>query len=103
MSLETKTNLDDATIEGVQKLIRYNIDSADGFKESADGIKTESIATLFRDLATERRQLATELQTYVQLNGDEPVDSGSAMAAITSNLGQCPRHDQWRRTSSYSL
>ena len=82
MSLETKTNLDDATIEGVQKLIRYNIDSADGFKEAAEDIETESIATLFRDLASERQQLATELQTYVQINGEEPVDSGSAMAAV---------------------
>ena len=82
MSLETKTNLDDATIQGVQKLIRYNIDSADGFKGAAEDIKTEAIASLFRDLATERQQLATELQTFVQINGEEAVDSGSAMAAV---------------------
>ena len=82
MSLETKTDLNDETINGIQKLIRYNIDSAEGFESAAKSIDTDSIATLFRDLATERQSLATELQTYVDFNGEEPVDSGSAMAAV---------------------
>ena len=82
MSLETKIDLNEETVKGVQKLIRYNIDSADGFKAAAKDIKTETIATLFRDLASERQSLAEELQTYVEINGEESVDSGSAMAAV---------------------
>ncbi|QEG24852.1 PA2169 family four-helix-bundle protein [Mariniblastus fucicola] len=82
MSLETKTNLDESTVSGIQKLIRYNIDSANGFREAAEDIETDSIASLFRDLAVERKDLAAELQTHVQFNGENPVDSGSAMAAV---------------------
>jgi uncharacterized protein (TIGR02284 family) len=82
MSLETKTNLNEATISGVQKLIRYNIDSAEGFQEAARDIKTDAIASLFRDLAAERQELAAELKTHVEFNGEEPVDSGSIMAAV---------------------
>ena len=82
MSMETKISLNEETINGVQKLIRYNIDSADGFQGAAKDIKTEAIATLFRDLAAERQELAAELQTYVEINGEESVDDGSVMAAM---------------------
>ena len=80
--METKTTLEESTIDGIQKLIRYNIDSAEGFEGAAKEIKTESVATLFRDMALERHSLAAELQTYVEVNGEEAVDSGSVLAAV---------------------
>jgi len=82
MDQETKTNLDDSTIAGIQKLIRYNIDSYDGFKDVAEEVKDESMAALFRELAAERSELATELQRHVAFNAEDPVDEGSVMAAV---------------------
>lgn len=82
MTLETKMNLNEETVAGIQKLIRYNIDSANGFEEAASEIKTDSIASLFRTLAADRHKLGAELQTFVEFNGEEPVDSGSALAAV---------------------
>lgn len=82
MSLETKTNLNDSTIDGLQKLIRYNIDSFDGFTEAADEVNNKRVSTLFRELATERSNFANELQDHVTWNGDEAVDDGSTMAAV---------------------
>ena len=82
MPMETKISLNEETINGVQKLIRYNIDSAEGFEGAAKDIKTDAIASLFRELATERKSLATELQTFVEINGEDSVDSGSVMAAV---------------------
>ena len=82
MTLETKETLDQETLDGLQKLIRYNIDSSKGFKESAEEIDNASIATMFRELADQRCAIATELQQHVQWNGEEAVDDGSAIAAM---------------------
>ena len=82
MSLETKLNLNESTISGLQKLIRYNIDSFDGFRDAAEDVEDAKIAALFRELAAERSELATELQTYVEYNGEEAEDDGSVMAAV---------------------
>jgi uncharacterized protein (TIGR02284 family) len=80
--METKIDLNEKTVEGIQTLIRYNIDSYDGFREAAEEISDENLATTFRTLAAERSELATELQNYVQINSEAPVDEGSAMAAV---------------------
>ena len=80
--METKTSLTDETIEGLQTLIRYNIDSVEGFKEAADEVKEADVATLFRKLAVERASLADELKNSVEWNGEESEDDGSAMAAV---------------------
>ena len=82
MSLETKFNLREETIEKLQKLIRYNIDSHDGFREAAEEIESPQLASLFRDLAQERSALATELQSYVEWNEEEAEDEGSISAAV---------------------
>jgi len=82
MSLETKSNLNESTICGLQKLTRYNIDSANGFREAAEDIDDASIASVFRTLASERSELATELQTHVKYSGEEAEDDGSMMAAV---------------------
>ncbi len=81
MDIETKAHLSDETIDNLQTLIRYNIDSFDGFNESAEEIDDARIAQLFRDIANERSEFATELQHFVEYNGEEPVETGSIAAA----------------------
>ena len=82
MSLETKTNLDDSTIEGLQKLIRYNIDACKGYRESAEQVKDKFAQELFVKIADQRSDFADTLQQYVAFNGEEPIDEGSTMAAV---------------------
>ncbi|GAA5509621.1 PA2169 family four-helix-bundle protein [Novipirellula caenicola] len=82
MSLETKQSLSEATVKKLQKLIRANIDSYDGFRESAEELSDKKLATLFREIANERSALATELQNYVEWNGEEAEDDGSATAGV---------------------
>ena len=54
MSLETKIDLNETTLEKLQKLIRANIDSYNGFHESAEELKDERLATLFRSIGDGR-------------------------------------------------
>lgn len=80
MSLETKIDLNETTLEKLQKLIRANIDSYNGFHESAEELKDERLATLFRSIGDERSAMAAELQQYVEFNGKEAEDDGSVAA-----------------------
>ena len=82
MSIETLTDLNESTISGLQKLIRYNIDARDGFREAADDISDPILASLFREMVKERNELVTELQDHVQDTGEKAEDDGSAMAAV---------------------
>ena len=85
MSLETKSTLTDETIEKLQKLIRANIDSYNGFHESAEELDDAQLTVLFRRLGDERSAMATELQEYVTFNGKEAEDDGS-VAALTHRI-----------------
>ena len=80
MSLETKIDLNETTLEKLQKLIRANIDSYNGFHESAEELKDERLATLFRSIGDERSAMAAELQQYVEFNGKAAEDDGSVAA-----------------------
>ncbi|MCM2369672.1 PA2169 family four-helix-bundle protein [Aporhodopirellula aestuarii] len=80
MSLETKTNLNETTVNKLQKLIRANIDSYNGFHESAEELNDETLASLFRSIGDERSAMATELQQHVEFNGEEAEDDGSVAA-----------------------
>ena len=80
MTLETKTNLDEATTEKLQILIRANIDSYNGFHESAEEIDDARLTTLFKQLGDERSAMASELQEFVEFNGKEAEDDGSVAA-----------------------
>ena len=82
MSIETKTNLDDSTIEGLQKLIRYNIDACKGYRESAEKVEDKFAKELFLKIADQRSDFADTLQQHVAVNGEETSDDGSAMAAV---------------------
>lgn len=80
MSYETKTDLNDTTIEKLQKLIQANIDACNGFRESAEELDDPTLSALFRELGDQRSELATELQEYVEFNGEAPEDDGSVAA-----------------------
>ncbi|MCO8121681.1 PA2169 family four-helix-bundle protein [Stieleria sp. TO1_6] len=80
MSLETKMDLNESTIDKLQKLIRANIDSYNGFHESAEELDDAKLSTLFRTIGDERSAMATELQTLVEFNGAEAEDDGSVAA-----------------------
>lgn len=79
--MNTVTNLQDETIQGIQDLIEINIDSAKGFATAADKIENDSIARYFRECGDERSRFAGELKTAVALNNTEPKDSGSIKGA----------------------
>ncbi|MGB7324756.1 MAG: PA2169 family four-helix-bundle protein [Rubripirellula sp.] len=80
MTLETKTNLDETTVDKLQKLIRANIDSYNGFHESAEEIDDAKLTALFKQLGDERSEMATELQKFVEFNGKDAADDGSVAA-----------------------
>lgn len=80
MSLETKTDLNDSTIQKLQKLIRANIDSYNGFHESAEEMDNTQLSMLFRELGDQRSAMASELQKFVEFNGEEAEDDGSVAA-----------------------
>lgn len=82
MTLETRDNLSEKTIDKLQTLIRYNIDAYDGFQKSAQEIQNPHLAGLFRDLAQERSAMATELQEYVEWNNEKAEDDGSVQASV---------------------
>jgi uncharacterized protein (TIGR02284 family) len=80
MRTESKSDLNDTTIEKLQQLIQANIDSYNGCLESAEEIDDSRLATLFRDLGNQRLAMASELQQYVEFNGVDPEQDGSIAA-----------------------
>lgn len=82
MSLETKLDLRDQTVKKLQNIIRYNIDSYDGFKAAAEAVDDGDLKRLFVALAQERSEMAGTLQEYVEYNGHEAEDDGSTAATI---------------------
>jgi len=80
MTLETKENLNDETVAKLQKLIRANIDSYNGFLESAEELTDPEVTALFQELGAERSEMAAKLQAVVEFNGEEAVDDGSVAA-----------------------
>lgn len=82
MSVETKYQLSETTIDKLQELIRINIDSELGFSEAAEQIEDLTVASLFRELSAQRAQNSAQLQEYVAWNGEKPTDDGSYAAAF---------------------
>lgn len=80
MSLETKATLTDETIDKLQKLIRANIDSYNGFHEAAEELDDAQLSALFKKMGDERSAMASELQQHVEFNGKEAEDDGSVAA-----------------------
>jgi len=82
MALESKTNLQQETLEKVQELIAINIDSNKGFGDAISKIDDVNVTSLFRELAQQREDQAMELQNLVATNREEPAEEGSAAAAL---------------------
>ncbi len=80
MSIETKTDLNEQTVEKLQDLTRINIDAEKGFREAAESIDNMAVAETFRELATQRAANAEELRQYCNCNGEEAVCDGSFSA-----------------------
>lgn len=80
MALETKMDLNEGTLTKLQKLIRANIDSYNGFHESAEEIADSKLKSLFKKIGDQRSAMATELQEYVEFNGKDAEDDGSVAA-----------------------
>ncbi|SRR6056297_1299422 len=80
MSLEAKTDLNEQTIDKLQKLIRANIDSYNGFHESAEEVRDPKLAALFKEIGNQRSAMASELQKFVEFNGEAAEDDGSVAA-----------------------
>ena len=80
MSLETKANLNDETIAKLQKLIRANIDSYNGYHESAEEMDDAKLTSLFKEIGDQRSAMASALQNVVEFNGEDAEDDGSVAA-----------------------
>lgn len=80
MALETKMDLNEGTLAKLQKLIRGNIDSYNGFHESAEEIADSKLKALFKKIGDQRSAMATELQEYVEFNRKDAEDDGSVAA-----------------------
>lgn len=80
--VETKTTLNEETLDALEELIEINIDSSKGFAEAAESVDDERLESLFREMADTRRQYASELRAHVRRNDEEPEDDGSVMGTI---------------------
>jgi uncharacterized protein (TIGR02284 family) len=81
MALESKTNLQQDTIDTLQELIQVNQDSREGFHSVADHVDDSRIETLFRGLALQRGLQAEQLRGLVAANGEKPEEDGSYAAS----------------------
>lgn len=82
MSIETKSELNQQTIEMLQRLIQMNLDSRDGFEDAAGHCEDSVVARIFRERAAERSQQAWELRQLVGLNLEEPEDTGTLSGSL---------------------
>ena len=85
--LETKTQLNETTLEGLQDLIEINLDSSDGFSIAAEKIENGAIAEYFTACGRRRREFANELQTAVAVAGHTPQTSGTMKGAAHRCVG----------------
>lgn len=82
MTVETKLNLNQETMDALQDLVQINIDSRDGFQHAAEKVDNLTLQSLFQKLASERNQQADELSRLLAINLEEPHRKGSYAAAI---------------------
>ncbi len=80
--METRHDLKESTLEGLQDLIKVNLDSGEGFKAAADKIEDETIAAYFCECARRRETFAHDLQSAVRTAGHDPEDSGSVKGTV---------------------
>ncbi len=79
---ETKCDLKEETIDGLQKLHQANVDSAEGFREAAEQIKRSDLAEKFRKWSDQRAKQAKELADIVNCNGEDVDCEASWLAEL---------------------
>lgn len=80
--METRNDLNEETIEKLQRLIQANLDSYQGYKDAAEDVRNARLRQLFSELSMSRSRQAASLQTYVSWNGEEPEDDGTVRGSL---------------------
>lgn len=80
--METMSNLKDSTLDGVEDLIRINIDSGKGFETAAEQIENKDMASFFKRCGQRRTEFAGELQRVVGMNNESPPSKGTVAGSI---------------------
>jgi len=80
--VETKSTLDQGTVDTLQDLVRVCVDTAKGLKAAADTVKTPAFANFLREVADERASHAIKLREYIHMNDNEANDHGSIRGAL---------------------
>ena len=79
--------LDSGTLEQLQELIQLNLDSRDGFREAAQQVEDPLMKREFLSAADLHSTQAAELQHYVVVNEEDPITTGSWIAALRRTWG----------------
>jgi uncharacterized protein (TIGR02284 family) len=79
---ETVYTLEPKTLEGLQNLIRVNLDSRRGYEKAAEAVDSALLEPLFKEVGEQRGRCARELREFVRLNSKTPVDDGSLKATL---------------------
>lgn len=82
-----QNQLDAAALEQLQELIQLNLDSRDGFREAAQQVEDPLMKREFLSAADLHSTQAAELQHYVVVNEEDPVTTGSWIAALRRSWG----------------
>lgn len=82
--METKSNLNDATIEELKDLMTANVNSAKIFREAAERTDKGHLQTLFNEIATSRESNASELQNALSVSGEFHEQESSLAAPLRS-------------------
>ncbi len=77
--METLTDLNKDTVEGLKKLIRMNHDASEGFSDAADRVDRGGCRNVFRNAADERSRFASELKTALALGDEDIPEGGTAL------------------------
>ncbi len=76
------------TIDRLQRLIHFNIDSAGAYTAAADALESPTVRARLRAIASERRAQAAELQQFVAANHVAPADGGTFRGALRTSWMQ---------------
>jgi len=80
--MERLTQMDKETIDKLNDLIAYNLDSVEVLEAAAGRVDNAPVAELFRQIVGERRRQASELRGFVNLNAEEAKTKGTAAGSI---------------------
>jgi len=82
--MESRTQLNESTIEKVNDLIKANANSADIYGKAVDLSKDDQLKTLFRDLKTQRESQLSELRAQLNQTGVFETAESTLVAPLQS-------------------